>query len=415
MTSKRNYYLYILGLFISLFGTNIYTFAIGLYVLNLTGSAVAFSTTLIVGILPTIFIGPLTGVFVDHHNKKNIVVLADFFNGLLFVILFIISRQDLLILPVIYTTTFVVSLITTLFNTAMESSKIQLFKKDTLSKINASSQVIRSSAIILGPLLGGLAFAFVDISLFILINAVSFLSSSIIEYLLIYPTYKRISNLDSTRVLTEFHKGLKYIKLQKELHPFILFFIILNFISGFSINVPLPYIINTTLQRPAALLGSIEAFFPIGMLIGGLCITKLLRKHSVRKIFMRSLILFILLLVGCFIPSLMTPNTLSNTFLLLYYGLIHFLFGIGISFVDIPIMTLLQERVVAEYFGRVLSLVMAMVKTIYPIGLALSGLLTNKISPFLLPVMGAFIMFIFSIYFSSSLRQNTSLKLGIDQ
>ena len=412
MKVSRNYILYIFGLFISLFGTNVYTFAIGLYVLKTTGSPTSFALTLILGILPVVLIGPFTGVFVDQRNKQHIVVASDLFNGLLFVALFIVAKNDLLSLPIIYVTTFLFSVITTFFDTSMQASKVLLFDSTDLEKVNATSQIVRSAAIITAPVFGGFAYSFFNISLFILINGLSFIFSAGIELLLKYPPYVKKTSQGSNSTTAQFKEGLRYVGSHKSLHPFILYFIVLNFTIGLSLNVPMPYILNTLLKQPPSLFGSIQAFFPVGLLIGGLLITKLMRRASYEHILRYVNYLFALLLLCVALPGYLPYNLLSYEFLLIYYGTIDLLFGIGISFVDVPIITKLQTEIAHEYQGRVLGLVSSIVKAIYPLGLAISSILLRYMNAFNVPLIGASITILFTLYFSISLRKETTKVLN---
>jgi len=413
MNTKKNYLLYASGLFISLFGSNVYTFAIGLFVLNKTGNAMSFANTLIFGMLPVILFSPLSGVLADRYNKKKIIVSTDFINGCLFLFMYYISSIGQLSLPVIYAMTFVVNTVTTLFDTSMSASKVLIFDKENISSINATTQVIRSAAIILAPVVGGFVFGFIDISLFILANGVSFMISSFLECFIDFPKHIALeSHKDSLSM--SFKSGTGYIRTQKNLHPYILYLIMLNFVIGLALNVPFPYIINTLLKRPASLLGSIESFFPVGLLVGGLVVSKVIKRYSYDTILKRISYALILLLGLVALPGLIEASLLTNKFLLLYYGTINFIFGLGISFVDVPIITILHQQIDVSYQGRILSLVMSIVKVIYPIGLGLSGLLIHLLNPFLLPFIGSLLVLLFSLYFNRQLQSSEDVVVVSD-
>lgn len=275
MITHKNYLLYLSGLFISLFGSFIYTFAIGLYVLNLTGSPLLFANNLIIGILPTVILGPFVGVFVDNTNKKKVIIIADILNGLLFLALFLASRYNLLSLSIIYITTFLINIITCIFDNGMTASKVLIFKKDHLPKINAKSQIIRSLSIITAPVLGGLVFSYIHISFFILLNALSFLVSAFIEMFLSFPVQQKTKALTLEETRLNLVEGLVYLKNKQTFHPIILYFVMLNFVLGLSINVPIPYIINNILKAPTNYLGIIQGCFPVGLLLADSLLKKL--------------------------------------------------------------------------------------------------------------------------------------------
>ena len=69
---------------VSIFGSSIYSFALGLYVLQITGSALNFAITLILGTIPMIVMNPFAGVIADKVDKK-LVVCMDVISGCLLI------------------------------------------------------------------------------------------------------------------------------------------------------------------------------------------------------------------------------------------------------------------------------------------------------------------------------------------
>jgi hypothetical protein len=95
------------------------------------------------------------------------------------------------------------------------------------------------------------------------------------------------------------------------------------------------------------------------------------------------------------------------------------MFGIMSSWVDIPLNVLLQKQVPNELLGRVLSVLISLVKIVVPIGLILSGYLLNYLSPLYLFIIGALFITIFNtIFFKSTLGkdfQQLNHKVEISQ
>ena len=109
---RNNVLLYSLGSLVSNLGSTIYSFAIGLYVLNITGSGMQFAMTLIVSLIPAIILTPFAGVLADKFDKKKIVVRMDLLNGVLFIGFFLwISKFGISVFS-IYVTTFMTNFIT---------------------------------------------------------------------------------------------------------------------------------------------------------------------------------------------------------------------------------------------------------------------------------------------------------------
>jgi MFS family permease len=177
----NNLLLFSTGKLISIFGTSIYSFAMGLYVLNMTGSGLSFAATLVLGIIPAIIINPFAGVIADRFDKKKMVISMDLLNGIMLIAVFFLSSFYGLSIPVIYITTFMLTVFTTFFGVSLEAAKPNLVSLNRLMDINSISKIIDSFSSILGPMIGGMVFAFVDVKLFIIANGISFIFSAICE------------------------------------------------------------------------------------------------------------------------------------------------------------------------------------------------------------------------------------------
>ncbi|EJQ94910.1 hypothetical protein II1_03978 [Bacillus cereus MC118] len=121
----KNICLYVIGKTISIFGSSIYSFASGLYVLQITGSALNFAITLILGTIPMIVMNPFAGVIADKVDKKKLVVCMDLLSGSLLIVTYIVSSNYGLNLFIIYAITFLMSVFTTFFGIGLEAHRYQ--------------------------------------------------------------------------------------------------------------------------------------------------------------------------------------------------------------------------------------------------------------------------------------------------
>ena len=282
----KNLGLFIIGKLISVFGSAIYTFAIGLYVLKQTGSGFSFALTLFVGLIPTIIFSPVAGYMSDRFDKKKIVVFMDFANGMMFLILFVLTLKFELNQPMIYISTFMTTVFTTFFGIAFEAAKPNLVADEKLMSINSLSKVIDSTALILAPVLGGLIFAFTDIKTFILINAVCFIFSAGIETMIDfnYNIKSTVEINDDGGFVEDIKDGLTYIRKSSEIVKMINVLVILNFFISFSVTVPLPYIINNLLNLSSNQYGIIQGAFPVGMILGAVVVGRIIEKIDYMKL-----------------------------------------------------------------------------------------------------------------------------------
>ncbi len=417
---KTNFWLYMTGKGVSIFGSSIYSFAIGLYVLKLTGSALGYATTLMLSIVPMILISPLAGFLADRLPKKQLVVGMDLANGTLFLLLYAFSSANDLSLGIIYATTVLLNIFTTFFGIGMEAAKPALVTREKLVKLNATGKLIDSSSSILAPMLGGIVFALIDIRAFILFNGISFILSAITECFIDYnfnatPIALEPENLPNGSTIVKrngfiasLREGWSTFIGSKLLMELFFIFVALNFVLGFSVNVPGPYIINALLGLSPKAFGLINGLFPIGLIIGTLTVEAMMKRFPYKRLLiaMNAFIAILAMAVG--LPSLSTGYLIAESIYVVYFGILHFMMGVAIAYVDVPMMTLIQNEVPKEKLGRVLSIIMALVKVVLPVALLLSGALISMIPVILITLLGGIVSLLVSGYVSLKSKQKTA-------
>lgn len=386
---------------ISLTGTSIYNFAIGLYVLKLTGSGLSFATTLVLGIISTLLVNPFAGVLADRLNKKILTIVTDALNGLLLIGIYVLTTKYALNLPMIYVSTLFLNIFTTIYGISIEAAKPNLVSSEKLLSMNSISKIIDASSSIIGPMLGGIVFAFLNIRVFILANGISFIISALL-HLFIDFRFNYNNDCDVKEKLSLFadiFEGIKYLKDKKNIVSMYGIYIALNFFLGLSISVPMPYIINNVLKLNAKFFGIIEAAFPVGMIFGAIIIKKIMGKYSYNKIIKFSSILLSACMAAIGLSVILNYKIHIAGFYLIYYILITISAGMAISFIDIPVFYMLQQTIPDNFRGRVMSLGITIAKMVLPIALIMAGALINILPTYTLSIAGGAGLCIFSILY----------------
>ena len=409
---NRNIYLFASGKAVSILGSSIFSFAIGLYVLKLTGSALNYAMTLMLSVIPMVVISPIAGVIADRVSKKWLVSGMDFINSILFAALFILSIYRELTLPVIYIAIVLLNVFTTFFGIGIETAKPALVSSEKLIRINSLSKLIDSSATVLGPVIGGVVYAFVDIRALILFSSIAFMISAVSEWFIDYEfnlerrLYENHEKSEENKsILSDIMEGWKFFSGNRSLLQLFFLFFMLNMLLGFSVNVPLPYIINEVLRFSSSRFGMINSMFPIGLIIGTLTVEYVMKRIEFRKLL---ILMNILISIMASVIGLPVILGLDSGMSLAFYCIVNIIIGIAIAYVDVPVMTILQNEVPRELLGRVLSLIMSLVKAMLPVALLCSGALTSRMPVQLIPAAGAVIPFIYSIFM---LKKNSTERL----
>lgn len=407
---NANFILFSAGKLVSLLGSSIYTFTIGLYMLKITGSGLSFAATLACGLLPMVLINPFAGLMADRFNKKLLVVGMDIFSGILLVIIYLLSSGYGLNTTLIYVSTFILSVFTAIFDISMEAGKPNIVSDEKLMDINAISKIISSLCSICGPMIGGVVFAFTDMRTIIILNGISFIMSGISEMFINFRFNVKEENQEKKEInmVEDIKEGFKFLLGKKDNVTLSIYFTALNFFISLALTVPIPYIINNILKLGDKAFGLIQGAFPVGLIIGAIIINKIFDKFNYYKLIAFTSILLCVCMIIAAIPVLPFVNTANKTFFTIYYCVAEGLMGVIISFIDVPIAYILQKTIPDYIRGRVMGLLMSIVKTTAPIALILSGALINVLPPYILPILGGTMMFVVVIYISS---RNEDFKL----
>lgn len=400
-TEIKNLLLYSTGKGVSIFGTAIYQFALGLYVLKLTGSALSFAVTLILGIIPMIIINPFAGVIADKFNKKKLIVSMDLLNGILLILVYVLSHIYGLNLWLIYVTTFLMTVFTTFFGVGLEAAKPNMVSDRMLMNINSISRIIDSVSSIMGPMLGGVVFALFDIRTFIIINGITFILSGLsmlfINFNLLQHQTNKEKPAGKIQFMNDIKEGFQYLLERKNIMNLFLRLISLNFFLGFAITVPLPYIINTVLELGSKEFGIIQAVLPIGMIVGAIFVKKITVRISYPILLNYLSFTLSVLMTISGIPVLLKSFQLNPNFYFTFYCVVMFLVGLVVSLIDIPFSYIIQIEIPDEYRGRVLSIGISIAKTMLPLAMVTSGLLLNLIPSYFIPVVGGLLFLLLNM------------------
>ncbi|MFK4307721.1 MFS family permease [Bacillus sp. RC242] len=404
----RNICLYSIAKTVSISGSSIYSFALGLYVLQITGSALNFAITLILGTIPMIVMNPFAGVIADKVDKKKLVICMDLLSGCLLITVYILSSYYGLNLFIIYTTTFLMTVFTTFFGIGLEAAKPNIVSKVRLMSINSISKIIDSVSLILGPMLGGIVFAVLDIKTFIIINGISFILSGISILFIHFKLFEyNINDGCSKREINfikDIKEGFSYLIEKESLKNTFSILTSLNFFLGFAVTVPLPYIINTVLNLSSKQFGMIQGTFPVGMIIGAILVKKITNRFSYSYLLKKLSSMLAVFMIISGIPVLFKSFEVNDFVYVITYCVVMFFLGLIIALIDIPLIYFTQKEIPDEYRGRVLSIGLSIGKMMQPIALALSGLLLNYIPAYTIPITGGIVFLILNKAYSNKLN-----------
>lgn len=350
---NKNFTIVVIGQIISLFGNAIQRFCMSLYILDLTGSAAIFSRILAISTIPYILFAPIAGLLADTVNRKKIMVYLDFFSAGLMAIysIILISGRDNII--IVGSIMFMLSTIYTLYSPSVTACIPQIVEKDKLATANGIIQQVGAIVNLVGPIVAGLLYSFIEIKTIVIINAISFFISAIIELFLEIPDLQLKEKIKKPilQSFKEMKKSFIYLKEKKK--------IVLGIIVSYGLTnifvVPIlsvvsPYFIKIKLNMPSVIYGFVEAIFVLGMILGGLLITfrpKMFKMKDINKTMYP-------MVVAIVIIGISTHLTRTNKFIIL--GL-YSIGGLGImlslALSNIISLTYIQQEIKEDMLGKV--------------------------------------------------------------
>lgn len=401
--SNKNFMLLWLGQLVSNLGSRMHSLAVMWYVLEKTGSTLQMGVTLVFTILPNIIISPFAGVYADRWDRKKIIVVTDFINGLLVGIISILVFTNNLSLHMLYLLSAAMSVTSAFFSPAIGASIPSIVEKENLVKANSLSQVSSNNASIFGPILGGILISAIGIPGLFLLNSISFLISSFSELFITIPKVKRDLSAKVT-VLDDIKEAFKYTKKSKTLLHFMV-------VGGFIINfflAPLQILVTVHAKEILGLgsegVGVLLSAFAIGSLIMAVLVPQINKKVSHEA-------LTVVGLTGEGIAMVLFSTT-SNVYTA-FASLI--IFGFSIAICNVSLRTVFQTIVPNNMLGRIGSAFGVICSGMIPLGYFVGGLLLESYSVTLITFIFGIIVALAGLSTITVVKESISLKKNVPE
>ncbi|MEB3277684.1 MAG: MFS transporter [Lyngbya sp.] len=186
----QTFFIIWLGQVVSVLGTYITDFALGVWVYQQTGSITQFAMTVVFMHLPNLMVSAFAGVLVDRWNRKWAMLLSDFTKSVMAIVMMLLASSNQLEVWHIYVAVSLSSFCTGFQWPAYTAAIAQLVPKQHLSRANGMVQVSRAMARILGPTIAGFLVQSIGIRGVLLLDFCTY-SVSIITLLAVnFPSLK---------------------------------------------------------------------------------------------------------------------------------------------------------------------------------------------------------------------------------
>ena len=368
----KDFVLVVIGQIISLFGNAILRFALPLALLRQTGSAALFGLVSACSFAPMILLSLVGGVLADRVNKRNIMVLLDFFTALL-ILGFGLLQGSVPAVPLFIVTLMLLYGISGMYQPTVQASIPVLVAGDKLMVGNAMINQVSTLAGLLGPVIGGMLFGRWGLPPILITSAICFALSALLECFIRIPHQHRPSESGPLKLAAQdLKEATGFVRTQRPgLIGVALLLCAFNLVFSAAMVVGVPVLVVQRLGLSDALLGATQGAMALGGLLGGILAGLLAKKLQAmpgqRPLQLCALTMALMgmgLLPG--IPAMVSYSAI--TLLSMAMMAISTLF-------TVQILTLVQQQTPPHLIGKVMACAMALVSCSHPIGQAVYGLL----------------------------------------
>lgn len=373
---SKDFTLVVIGQIISLFGNATIRFALPLYLLNLTGSSVLYGTVTACAFIPAILLSPIGGIVADRVNKRNIMVILDFFTAAVILAFSLLMNEVNLILLLTVTLMFLYG-IAGAYQPSVQASIPALTNQDNFMAANSIINTISSFASLLGPVLGGVLYSAYGLKPVLWICIVCFILSAVMELFLRIPYRAQDSEGSMWKVVKkDFTESIAFIRKSKPVIGKTLLVICgINLFLAAMIMVALPYLITEVLnlgeEQANKLCGFAEGALAAGGLTGGICAGIFANKLSMKKAGN--------LVISCAICAFPMGGALflfsSGMVNYIVISICCFFIMVFSTVFTVQMMSFIQRETPQNLIGKVIAVIFTISMCAQPLGNALYGVL----------------------------------------
>lgn len=279
MSSKlfsKNFTLVVIGQIISLFGNAGVRFVLPLYLLNLTGSSALYGAVTACAFIPAILLSPVGGIVADRVNKRNVMVILDFFTAAV-ISAFSLLMDEISLIPLLTVTLMLLYGIAGAYQPSVQASIPALVRQEYFIAANSVINTVSSFASLAGPVLGGILYSVCGLKTVLWICTACFFLSAVMEIFIKIPYRKQALNGGILKAAgTDFAESIRYIRKEKPVIGRVCLIVCgINLFLSSMIIVALPYLVTEVFQLEAVqanrLYGFAEGALAAGGLAGGIC------------------------------------------------------------------------------------------------------------------------------------------------
>ena len=264
----RNFRLFFGGQSISLIGTWMTRVATGWLVYRLTGSALLLGTVSFAGQIPTFFLAPFAGVWVDRLDRRQVLVWTQTLSMVQSLALAALTLSGRITIPWLLALSVMQGMVNAFDMPGRQSFMVKMVddRRDLQNAIAINSSMVNMARLV-GPSLAGMLIAVSSEGWCFLIDGISYIAviASLLAMRLHTPVVKRLA----TSTFTELKAGWTYVSEFLPIRTILLLFAVMS-LMGMPFVVLMPIFAKTVLHGGPHTLGFLMGSMGLGALVSAL-------------------------------------------------------------------------------------------------------------------------------------------------
>lgn len=367
---RKNFYLFLIGQLLTGVTSMIVQYAIIWYLTLETGEESVLAIATLVGMLPMALLSPFVGPFIDRINKKFLLIFYDAVVAVIALGLFIYGiNNDVYPLWMVFVTIGIRAVAQTAQMPTVQSIMPTMVPEDEITRVNGQFGIIQSLISIVSPGIGAFMVATMPIHWVILLDVIGFILGA--GMLLLVRIPEVASQGEKISVMRDALEGFNILRENKPMWKMTLIgaLFMLLFMPAMSLY---PLVTTKYFGGTIVHAGWVEVLFAAAMLIGSFAVG-IFGKTKDRMPWIIAAYLIVGLSIG---GSGFLPGNMNGFWVFLVLNVFA---GIVLQIYTTMNMAITQQSFEAQYLGRVMGIVSALMSITGPVGLIFAAPVAESI------------------------------------
>ncbi|WP_407350457.1 multidrug efflux MFS transporter Mdt(A) [Lactococcus garvieae] len=394
---RKNFYLFLIGQLLTGVTSMIVQYAIIWYLTLETGEESVLAIATLVGMLPMAILSPFVGPFIDRMNKKFLLIFYDAIVAVIALGLFIYGiNSDVYPLWMVFVTIGIRAVAQTAQMPTVQSIMPTMVPEAEITRVNGQFGIIQSLIFIVSPGIGAFMVAALPIHWVILLDVIGFILGA--GMLLLVKIPEVASQGEKISVVKDALEGFNILRENKPMWKMTLIgaLFMLLFMPAMSLY---PLVTTKYFGGTIVHAGWVEVLFAAAMLIGSFAVG-IFGKTKDRMPWIIAAYFIVGLSIG---GSGFLPGNMNGFW---FFLVLNVFAGIVGQIYTTMNMAITQQSFEAQYLGRVMGIVSALMSVAGPVGLIFAAPVAESIGVQNMLVIAGFggILAACLLYFTPSVR-----------